>query len=124
MDNTQKLFILGLGILFISLIFFIILSIIKKNKRNKYIQNFNEHYKNKSVLDSLKMMSDLFKPNSNEYKAINKSINYLNKSCLKDYQTAFAIIEDVIDDNSIVEFHNKILNEEKRKVILMIEKED
>lgn len=124
MDNTQKLFILGLGILLATFVCSIIIAIIRKKKRKLYIQNFNECYKNKSVLESLEIISNLYKPNSNEYKAINKSINYLNKSCLKDYQTAFAIIEDVIEDNSIIDFHNKILDIEKRKIVLLLEKED
>lgn len=124
MDNTQKLFILGISILFIVIVLYIVMIINKNKKGKKYIQCFNDCYKNKSVLDTLETISDMYKPNSDEYKAINKSIDYLNKSCLKDYQTAFAIIEEVIDDNAIIDFHNKILDKEKSKIVLLLEKRD
>lgn len=124
MDNTQKLFILGISILFIVIVLYIVIIISKNNKGKKYIQCFSDCYKNKSILETLETISDMYKPKSDEYKAINKSIDYLNKSCLKDYQTAFAIIEEVIDDNAIIEFHNRILDKEKSKIVLLLEKRD
>ena len=60
-----------------------------------YVQLFEETYKNNSVIDTLLKIIEVYKIRSVENLVLRKAINYLQKSCLKDYQTAFAIIEDV-----------------------------
>lgn len=100
-----------------------LLEIKARTKRDStYVQLFENAYKENSICDTLCKLKEVYKDGSAEKLVLEKSINYLNHSCLKDYQTAFAMIEDVYTGKKVECFHDKVLKSEKDKAVLLLEK--
>jgi hypothetical protein len=114
------------GIVFMAVIVLITISelISKKKKCKNYVKVFEDTYKDDNVVNTLTKMQSIYKPKSIEYLAIDKSVTYLNKSILKDYQTAFAIIEDVFSNKEVEDLHDRVISNEKKKLVLALEKKE
>ena len=95
-DNMHDLFLFVI----VAIVFIIgktLLNAMQRRQRaKKYVQLFSENYGNRDVRTTLEIIRDSFKKGTPEYKCLDKAVKYLYLSCLKDYQTAFAFIEDVL----------------------------
>ena len=124
-DRTIRILLLAVIIFFLIILCVVVIDYIRKTKKNRmYVQLFEETYKNNSVIDTLLKIIEVYKIRSVENLVLRKAINYLQKSCLKDYQTAFAIIEDVFSGKKVKELHNTIIENEKGKLVLLLEKKN
>ena len=82
---------------------------IKRSKKaiqyeEKYLTFWNETRDIKATLNKLE---GEYKSSGKEGKAIRKAIEYLEKSIMKDYQTAFSYIENVFNDDEIRRIHEE-----------------
>lgn len=92
----------------------------KTQNCNQYLQLLLQLYNEKNIVDSLGEIKKYFKRGSAEYIAIDKAIFYLGNSIMKDYETAFVIIEKVFHAEEIKELHRKIIEQEKANVVFLL----
>ena len=102
---------------FFVLIFLIVIHVAsKRNKAKKYVNAFSNSYKSEEkVIIALHSASEAFRKNSKEAKAISKAVFYINNSILRDYKTAFGIVEKRIKGKKVTKLHREILEKEKEK---------
>lgn len=95
----------------------------KRRKRNsqQYVQLLSNYRNEKSVADSLNEIKDCFKRGSAEYIAIDKAYLYLTQSILRDYSTAFSIVEKVFGEHEVKQLHNEIVEYEKENIMLLLQ---
>lgn len=121
-DNMHDLFLFVI----VAIVFIIgktLLNAMQRRQRaKKYVQLFSENYGNRDVRTTLEIIRDSFKKGTPEYKCLDKAVKYLYLSCLKDYQTAFAFIEDVLTTKDVEDLHDKVLEKEKNNMLLLLEK--
>ena len=101
----------------ISFIFFLkIFSIIKKKRKTRrYYQLLRTYYAENAVLQALEKVNEqMHEP------IIDKAISYLKYFPIKDYKSAFRIIEREICTNKINGLHERILEIEQRHMIFWI----
>lgn len=112
--------------LIIAAIILVIFMILNKNKRMQnsktYLQKFSGLYENNKVIDCLYPIRDGFKKGSAEYIAVDKAIFYLTRSIIRDYITAFSMIEKVFTSQDVKSFHASIIEREKTNIILMLQR--
>lgn len=113
----QNCLVLAICLILIILLFAIIILFASGHKKaKKYVEAFKDSYDtDEKVLTALQSTSECFRKNSREAKAIAKAVFYINNSILRDYKTAFAIIEKSFKSKKVVELHKKILEKEKEK---------
>lgn len=121
-DNMHDLFLFVIIVIVFIIVKTLLNTIQRKQSAKKYVQLFNKNYENNDVRTTLEIIRDSFKKNTSEYKCLDKAVKYLYLSCLKDYQTAFAFIEDVFTTKDIEELHDKTLEKEKNNMLLLLEK--
>lgn len=97
----------------------------KKRKKSSSADDYVEAMKasfsqNHNVIDSLNETAEIFKPKSNEKKAIDMALDYLQFSLFKDYQTAFGYIEEVMNSEDVELLHQMIMEEIRRYRTLQI----
>lgn len=103
-------------IIFVLLFLIVMQAISKRSKARKYVNAFSESYKSEEkVLTALQSASEVFRKNSKEAKAISKAVFYINNSILRDYKTAFGIVEKRIKGKKVTKLHREILEKEKEK---------
>lgn len=123
----MKYGIIVLAALIIAAVIFAIIKINDKKKRGQssqqYLQMFSQLYDTdeKSVIDSLREIKEYFKSGSVEYIAVDKSIFYLTQSIVRDYATAFIILEKVFNIPEVKQFHAKVIEHEKENIILLLQ---
>ena len=123
----MKYGIIVLAALIIAAVIFAIIKINDKKKRGQssqqYLQMFSQLYDTdqKSVVDSLKEIKENFKSGSVEYIAVDKSIFYLTQSIVRDYATAFVILEKVFNILEVKQFHTKVIEHEKENIVLRLQ---
>jgi hypothetical protein len=121
-ENIQNIVLFAV-VLIVFIIITDVMNTIKRQQRcKKYYQLFSSSYGNSDVRSTLESIRDSFRTNTQEYKTLSKAVNYLYFSCLKDYQTAFAIIEDTFSSHDIEILHDEVLEKERGKMILLLEK--
>lgn len=124
--NSENLYILIIAGLTIAVmaVLLTLFSVMKRKARNKkYCELVTAGYAEKGVLNALILTRDTFSKRSAEYIILDKAVFYLTMSCLRDYQSAFAMIEDIFSGKDVENLHDRILNTEKNKMILLIEKQ-
>ncbi len=117
---VKYLLIAGIAFVTIMAIYTVIEIVSNKKKSKAYISYFEEAYKNKNVVDSLKDIISSYKANSIEYLTINKAIYYLEHSIMKDYDTAFGFIEQCFGGKEVVAMHESVILNEKRNIMLLL----
>lgn len=101
---------------FLTLILLIVIDKSTGSKRaKKYVSIMEEQYPQIGILASLEMAHSQFRKRCNEAIAIQRAIEYLKGSVLRDYETAFSIIEKGLPQKSVQSEHNKILMAEVDK---------
>lgn len=109
----------------VAAIILVVIIINDKKKRGQssqqYLDMLSELYSQKSVIDSLCEIRDVFKKGTVEYIAVDKSIFYLTKSIVRDYTTAFSIIEKVFKDKRVKDLHLSIVEKEKENIVLLLQ---
>ena len=121
-DNMHDLFLFVIVVIVFIIMNTLFNTIQRKRSAKKYVQLFNTNYGNNDVRTTLEIIRDSFKKSTPEYKCLDKAVKYLYLSCLKDYQTAFAFIEDVLTTKDIEELHDNVLEKEKNNMLLLLEK--
>ena len=92
-----------------------------KNNSQLYLQTFTKMYEeNTPIVECLTKIEPLFKQGSIEYIAVEQSIFYLTKSIMRDYETAFSIIEKVFRDTEVKKLHATIIEKEKANVVYLL----
>lgn len=101
---------------FILIFLIVIHAVSKRSKAKKYVNAFSNSYKSEEkVIIALQSASEAFHKNSKEAKAISKAVFYINNSILRDYKTAFGIVEKRIKGKKVTKLHREILEKEKEK---------
>lgn len=92
------------------------------NNSQVYLQTFSKMYEeNTPIVECLTNIETLFKQGSIEYIAIEEAIFYLTKSIMRDYETAFSIIEKVFRNVEVKNLHSSIIEKEKANVIYLLQ---
>lgn len=87
-----------------------------RKKDKQYLRVMGEVYDEKGdVLHALKRTKSAYKKKSKEARAIQDAIDYLDHSILRDYETAFKIIEGVVGSRKVRKLHTTILSQEESK---------
>lgn len=102
----------------------------KDNKKSKvdvegYIELYQKIFsKSGSIPDTFNKLMDEYPVKSKEYKVIKKASDYLTESVIKDYRTAFDLIEAVICSDTVKEMHNAsiIIVRDNRKFLITTRK--
>jgi hypothetical protein len=107
----------------ITLILLLVIDRSKSKKNSKiYLQMLTELYDNgETVINSLEKIKATFKKGSIQFIAIDHAVFYLNKSIMRDYETAFSIIEKVFSSNEVKLKHAAIIEKEKANVIFLLQ---
>lgn len=112
----MKIIYIAIVAAIVIIIFYLILCILDKRalKRNavRYVKLFREFYETNTVLNTLQLIQNEFKTGSVEFIIIDRAIHYLNFSILKDYKTAFCIIEKEFHLQEVKQLHQEILEKE------------
>lgn len=87
-----------------------------KKAQKKYLSMYQELYTAGNVIETLEAIRDSFKKNSVEYIAIDQALFYLDHSILRDYKTAFSLVEKVFSMKEIHEQHNLTVENEKDRI--------
>lgn len=120
--NYVYILIAAMLIAAIILVIFLFLNNKKRVQNSqKYLQRFTQLYSSDSVVNCLAIIRDEFSKGSAEYIAIDKAIYYLTKSIIRDYATAFVMIEKVFKNQGIKSFHDSVIEKEKANIILMLQ---
>lgn len=110
----------------VATLIFAIIKLTEFNKRKKnskqYMEMLSDLYGQKSIPESLDEIKGCFKKKSTEYIAVDKAFFYLTQSIMRDYGTAFSIIEKVFRQPEIKNLHSEIMEAEKKNVMLMLQK--
>lgn len=112
--------ILLLSIICGGILIAVVLAIRSERRKKFYVNTFAETYEQHSVKESLEFMLSLYKRTDKEYKAVNKALYYLDHSIMRDYETAFRFIEKDMKCRELKLIHQKILDEEKSKMVLSL----
>lgn len=109
-----------------ALITFLILFLPDKKRTNNnsqiYLQNLTKMYEEHTpIIECLSKIEQLFKSGSIEYIAVEQAIFYLTKSIMRDYETAFSIIEKVFRNQEVKKLHADIIEKEKANVIYLLQ---
>lgn len=111
--------------LVVTVIILVVLSLFDKKKRGgnsqQYLEMLSQLYTEKSVIDSLLEVRESFKKGSVEYIALDKAVFYLTQSIMRDYETAFTIIEKVFTDIEVKQLHQTIIEQEKANIVFMLQ---
>lgn len=122
-EMLNMLIIAGITVAVMAVLITLFSAVKRKSRNNKYCELFSIGYDDgRGVLETLKMVQSSFSAKSVEYLVIERSVRYLTNSCLRDYQTAFAMIEDVFQGKNVENLHDEIMTKEKNRMVLLIEK--
>lgn len=111
-----------------------ILNVIMKSGKEKvkpkvdnegYIEKYQQVFsKSGSIPDTFNKLIDMYPEKSVERKTLVKAAEYLENSVIKDYRSAFDIIEKVMIDDKIKEMHNAsiVIVKENRKYLIATRK--
>jgi len=108
------------GVVIAALALFFLLRRSSSIKCAKYCELMRGCADGEDVKLSLVKASMQFPEKSLEKLAIDKAIMYLNRSILRDYETAFKIIESVFTNKQVRELHDAILKERAKHHILLL----
>lgn len=103
------------------IIILFIFKILSRPHAKKYIRVFSETYEEKgNVLYSLQQAENAYK-RGKVRTAIHSAILHLTRrSILRDYRTAFRIIENTLSGKKVRNLHEEVLEEETRKKSSML----
>lgn len=105
-------------------IFIMFYTLRQKKKKKKYLDALNDYYSTLGVYQSLTAARAEFPQSSLEFLAIDRGLYYLDHSILMDYKTCFKIIENIFASKEIKQKHQEILEQEKAKCALLLEKQE
>lgn len=121
----MKYAIIAAAALVVAVIILVIIKLNDAKKRKKhsqqYVQKLTELHENKNIADCLDEIRDLFKKGSVEYIAVDKAYFYLTQSIMRDYATAFLIIEKVFKDAAVRQLHAQIMEQEKENIMFLLQ---
>lgn len=84
------------------------------------LEYINIMYQTQDVIQSLCEVADILPKGSLEYLVINKALNYLRFSIMKDYESAFQIIEKCFISKEVKALHQSILESETSKAMYLL----
>ena len=105
---------------------FFLFKMARRRKRSAdYVRRFGQFMDGggNKIEDGLKYLLGVYKPNSLEYKAIDQALFYLYHSLMHDYESALRIIETVFFQDSVAEFHDRLIEAEYRNMYYFLERE-
>jgi hypothetical protein len=92
----------------------------QKKAQKKYFELFQELYEVGHVIETLEQIRDAFKKDSIEYIAIDQAVFYLDHSIMRDYRSAFDLVEKVFELKEIKERHMEVIETEKERIQLAL----
>ena len=122
--DIQELFFLA-GCALAAILFIIILAVIasRKKRARRYVRALSEYYRiHGNVREALKLSAGAFRKRSDAAAAVREAAYHCRHSILRDYRTAFCIVEETIRGKKVRELHKDILEEEtaKKNSILLL----
>lgn len=98
-------------------ILFVLDHMVNNRQANIYLEIMNG---TNTIYDSLVDVQIAVPKNSTAYFAISEAINYLQCSIMRDYETAFSIVEKVFRQKEVAMMHEVLLANEKSKVTYLL----
>lgn len=116
----QSLSIVLIIAVFFLLSFSLLFLLDKRSNRRQMIQYVDVMTGTDDVLTSLSEAQEIFSRHSAAHLAINEAVYYLENSILKDYETAFTIIECCFGQVEVKRMHEAIIENEKSKIVYLL----
>ena len=87
-----------------------------RSRPKKYLTVVSDSYNSgASVINALKQAEEVYSKKSRERVVIHAAVRYLTKSVLRDYPTAFRVIESEMSSKKVKKLHQMILENEKNR---------
>lgn len=116
----QSLSIVLIIAIFFLLPFSLLFLLDRRSNRRQMIRYVDVMTGTDDVLTSLSEAQEMFDKHSAAYLAVNEAVYYLENSILKDYETAFMIVECCFHYPEVKRMHEAIIENEKNKIVYLL----